>query len=369
MKHLNMLVSESIDNTISHDHLIATSKKTSSKILSKLTNIQPTTLPTATVYGMTIKTDKDVFIDHSVAVVETALGYEETLYKVTDRFSVDSKVYEVITDFTDTIPLDSLNLNIMVLAGDIRLVTDAPIVAVVQDSKFEIIRWKSPVTARLIKLDASTELLEDLGRSGMDSIDLVDDVIATTVSESINSDIIVKLITIAKKDKPTDLTNHETSYYKGRELICVLGRMAAGIKQGTTAIPTFVLCTPQVEAILKASGQTSDNVINGYDLEIICDTKSALDYVLVGCAGRNQVEQSSLYYSPLIIPDPLGNDQDAGIEMLFNRESTSMHPSYGSMVRYALTVAEPYSKDKVTEMDWGKYANNSKLTYLSQIIL
>lgn len=370
MKHLNTLVSESIESSQSRDHLIAVSKKTSSKLLSRLTNIQPTKQPVATVYGYAIKVkDKDVFIDHSLAVVETADEYLPIAYQVKDRFSIDKIVYEVLSDISASTVLDRIGATTMVIDGKLRIVTDAPPTAVIQDSKFTIGRWRSPVGARLIKLDSSMELLEDLDRSGIDSIGLVDEIIAEMVSESINSDIICKLITIAKKDNEANLINPDTTYYKGRELIIKLGEMVAGIKTGTTAVPSFVLCTAAVESMLRASGQVTGNTIDGLNLDIVCDTKTPVDYMLVGCAGKTRLDPSSLYFSPFIIPDELGDDLGAdGMEMVFTRDVKSMTPSYGTMVRYALTVAEP-NADGVIDVDWANHANNSKLTTLTKVIL
>lgn len=369
MKHLNTLVSESIDNTNSRDHLIAVSKKTSSKLLSKLTNIQPTKQPVATVYGYGYSTDKDIFIDHSLAVVDIADEFDSNLtYKQHDRFSIDKIVYEVLVIDFSAPQLSGLDAINNCLEGKLRIVTDAPTTAVIQDSKFTIGRWRCPVGARLIKLDSSMELLEDLDRSGIDSIGLVDDTISQVVSESINSDIICKLITIAKKTS-INLVNPDTTYYKGRELLIRAGEMVAGIKTSTTAVPSFVLCTAAVESMIRASGQVTGNTIDGLNLDIVCDTKTPMDYMLVGCAGKTKLDLSSLYFSPFIIPDELGDDSGAdGMEMVFTRDVKSMTPSYGTMVRYALTVAEP-NADGVIDVDWANHANNSKLTTLSKVIL
>ena len=313
MKHLNTLVNESVDNTNSRDHLIAVSKKTSSKLLSRLTNIQPTKQPVATVYGY--RTDKDIFIDHSLAVVDIADEYLPIAYQVKDRFSIDKIVYEVLSDISASTVLNGLDAINNCLEGKLRIVTDAPTTAVIQDTKFTIGRWRCPVGARLIKLDSSMELLEDLDRSGIDSIGLVDDTISQVVSESINSDIICKLITIAKKTS-INLVNPDTTYYKGRELIIKLGEMVAGIKTSTTAVPNFVLCTAAVESMIRASGQVTGNIIDGLNLDIVCDTKTPMDYMLVGCAGKTKLDLSSLYFSPFIIPDELGDDSvAAGMEM------------------------------------------------------
>lgn len=368
MRYLNTLVNESVDNTNSRDHLIAVSKKTSSKLLSKLTNIQPTKQPVATVYGYGYSTDKDIFIDHSLAVVDIADEYLPIAYQVKDRFSIDKIVYEVLSDISASTVLNGLDAINNCLEGKLRIVTDAPTTAVIQDTKFTIGRWRCPVGARLIKLDSSMELLEDLDRSGIDSIGLVDDTISQVVSESINSDIICKLITIAKKTS-INLVNPDTTYYKGRELIIKLGEMVAGIKTSTTAVPNFVLCTAAVESMIRASGQVTGNTIDGLNLDIVCDTKTPMDYMLVGCAGKTKLDLSSLYFSPFIIPDELGDDSGAdGMEMVFTRDVKSMTPSYGTMVRYALTVAEP-NADGVIDVDWTNHANNSKLTTLSKVIL
>lgn len=382
MKHLDNLVTESINVSGGRDHLIAVSKKTSQKLLSKLCNYQPTRQPIATVYGMAIKASgndtnntesTDVFIDHSTAVTYTAPDFDELAeYQVGDKFNLDRIAYEVIDNTDFPLVLDSTKAFDMALDGKLRIICEAPIQAVPQQSNFLLTRWRSEVGARLIKFDSSVELLEDLEKVGGDTSYLVDGVLSTVVSESINSDIICTLIGISKKESPLDLTGFSDSYKKGRELITQALLMASDIKKSTTAVPNILLCTPAIEALLKSSGQVISNefsYIEGTDLEIVCDTKSPVNYMMILCSGGTMIEPSSLYFSPLLIGEGDSEDSEDGIEMLFNRESKGMTPSYGAMVRYCLTIAQPNNDDQVTSIDWSQHSGTSKYTSLSKVIL
>jgi hypothetical protein len=183
------------------------------------------------------------------------------------------------------------------------------------------------------------------------------------VSEQVNSEIILKLISLAKKEKDLSLINYETSYYRGRELIIKAAELVADIKKNN-AMPTFILCTPKVEAQLKASGQVSGNIIDGLDLEIVVDVKTPVDYLLVGCASDERLTPCSLYYSPLV-------EEEQGITMLFTREMLNFQPSYGANIRYALSAMDLDTVDggKVIETDWVKLANSSPYTSLVRVLL
>lgn len=380
MKYLDNLVNESVSVASARDHLVGVSKKTSQKIFEKLTNYQPTRQPIATVYGMAINASNDtnntelvdVFIDHSTAVTYTAPDFDSLVeYEIGDKFNLANIAYEVIDSKDFPLELSTNKAFDMVLEGKLRIVTEAPIQAIPQQSEFVLTRWRSEIGARLIKFDSSVELLEDLEKLGGDTSYLVDGVLSTVVSEAVNSDIICTLIGIAKKESPLDLSGFTDSYKKGRELITHALQMASTIKQGTTAVPNILLCTPAIEALLKSSGQVISNefsYIEGTDLEIVCDTKSPVDYIMVLCAGGSMVEPSSLYYSPYIVGNGEGDSED-GIEMLFTREVKGLTPSYGAMVRYALTIAQPSNDQQVTSIDWAKVNGTSKYTALSKVVL
>lgn len=388
MKYLDNLVNESVSVASGRDHLVGVSKKTSQKIYEKLTNYQPTRQPIASVYGMAINASNDtnntnntelvdVFIDHSTAVTYTAPDFDSSAkYEIGDKFNLGNIAYEVIDNTDFPLELSTNKAFDMVLDGKLRIVTEAPIQAIPQQSEFVLTRWRSEVGARLIKFDSSVELLEDLEKVGGNVDYLIDGVLSTVVSEAVNSDIICTLIGIAKKRESIDLSGFSDSYKKGRELITHALQMASTIKQGTTAVPNILLCTPAIEALLKSSGQVISNefsYIEGTDLEIVCDTKSPVDYLMVLCAGGSMIEPSSLYYSPYIV----GNGEDSedsedsedGIEMLFTREVKGLTPSYGAMVRYALTIAQPSNDNQVTVVDWAKASGTSKYTVLSKVVL
>ncbi|MGN7509079.1 hypothetical protein [Aeromonas salmonicida] len=365
MKVLDKLVNESIDVESGSDELVAVAAKTSSKIYTKLVGIQPTTQPIATVFGIKQKVNGiDPFVSHIQANVEGAADLSETgTYMTGDKIKSEGVIVEALEPFnSDNADLSSI-YNLL-LTGKVRVLNDAPEQAVIQDSSIEISRWRTKVGSRLIRFDASMELLHDMESQFEKSEDVVYNVIGNVVSEQVNSEIILKLIALAKKEKEINLINYETTYFRGRELIIKIAELVADIKKNN-AMPTFVLCTPKVEAQLKASGQVSGNIIDGLDLEIVVDVKTKVDYLLVGCASDEHLTPCSLYYSPLV--ESNGGD----MAMLFTREMLDMQPSYGANIRYALTSMDLDNVDggKVVETDWSKLANKSLYTSLSRVLM
>ncbi|CAD7533627.1 hypothetical protein [Aeromonas hydrophila] len=382
MKYIDKLVSESIDPSTGRAHLVGVATKTSTQIWKHLVNSQPTTQPIATVFGVAYKDrGADPFNDHAPAVTSVYEKYFDSHeYMLGDRFTSGAWSYEVLEQLlpsmTEPTSPDDIrpqtviprNLPELFIQGKIRLIVEAPKTAVQQDSEFKVNRWQSEVGSRLIRLDSSIELVEDLDRQGVSSDSLVNDVISSVIAESINSDIVNTLINIARKGDPINLVNNDTSYYKGRELINRVADMVADIKQRTTAKPSFVLCTPKVEAVLLASGQVTDGVIDGLGVEIVCDTKftKSIDYCVVGCAGDTALTPSSLYFSPMVV-----DQKEQELEFLFTRNVENMHPIYGVLTRYALTVGNADVSDggKVISMDWAALSGKSPYTALSRVIV
>ncbi|QLH66504.1 hypothetical protein HXV88_08565 [Aeromonas veronii] len=365
MKYLDKLVKESVDIETGRDELVSISAKVSSKIYKKLVCEQPTTQPIATVFGIKQKVaGKDPFVVHMQEHIEGAIDLAPNATFMTGDKIKDASgiVVEALVPFSSE-NTDMSSVWSMLLAGKVRVLNDVPEQAVIQESDIEISRWRTKVGSRLIRFDASMEMLHDLESQFKDSKDVVYNVIGNVVSEQVNSEIILKLISLAKKEKDLSLINYETSYYRGRELIIKAAELVADIKKNN-ATPTFLLCTPKVEAQLKASGQVTDNVIDGLDLEIVVDVKTPADYMLVGCASDERLTPCSLYYSPLV-------EEEQDITMLFTREMLNMQPSYGANVRYALSAIDLDSVDggKVVETDWNKLANSSRYTSLSRVII
>ncbi len=365
MKYLDKLVKESIDVETGRDELVAISAKVSAKIYKKLVCEQPTTQPIATVFGIKQKVaGKDPFIAHMQEHIDGAIELTDTgSFMPGDNIKDESGiVVEALVPFNSD-NADMSSIWSLLLSGKVRVLNDVPEQAVIQESDIEISRWRTKVGSRLIRFDASMEMLQDLESQFEDSKDVVYNVIGNVVSEQVNSEIILKLISLAKKEKDLSLINYETSYYRGRELIIKAAELVADIKKNN-ATPTFVLCTPKVEAQLKASGQVTGNVIDGLDLEIVVDVKTPADYLLVGCASDERLTPCSLYYSPLV-------EEEQDITMLFTREMLNFQPSYGANIRYALSAIDLDEVDggKVLEMDWNKLANSSRYTSLTRVII
>ncbi|MFL9600048.1 hypothetical protein ACKC5Q_05055 [Aeromonas dhakensis] len=363
MIHIDKLVKESIDVDSGRDELIAVAKKTSQKIYKKLVCEQATTQPIATVYGVKQKVDgKDPFITH-VWNDEPAMELlPASGFIPGDRIKDDSGMVIVAIEPINSDLADMSSCYSLVLSGKAIVLNDLPQQAEIQDSTMEISRWRAHVGSKTIKMSPTIEMLQDLDKQGVNSQSLVYDVISNVISEGVNSEIIMKLIGISQKEKDFNLINYETSYYRGRELIARIGEMVGDIKKNN-AKPSFVICTPRVEAIIKSSSQVKGEMIDGLNLEIVCDTKTPIDYVLVGCASDNRLEPSSIYYSPMITDDELS--------MLFTSEVENLQPSYAVNVRYALTTANMETVDggKVVDTDWVELANKSIYTKMAQVIL
>ncbi|MCW0507045.1 hypothetical protein [Aeromonas piscicola] len=368
MKYLDKLVKESIDVETGRDELVAISAKVSAKIYKKLVCEQPTTQPIATVFGIKQKVaGKDPFVVHMQEHITGAFDLSSASPEANLSFMPGEKIKDESGIVVEAlVPFNSENADMssvwsLLLSGKVRVLNDVPEQAVIQESNIEISRWRTKVGSRLIRFDASMEMLQDLESQFEDSQDVVYNVIGNVVSEQVNSEIILKLISLAKKEKDLSLINYETSYYRGRELIIKAAELVADIKKNN-ATPTFVLCTPKVEAQLKASGQVTGNIIDGLELEIVVDVKTPADYLLVGCASDERLTPCSLYYSPLV-------EEEQDITMLFTREMLNFQPSYGANIRYALSAIDLDEVDggKVLEMDWNKLANSSHYTSLIRV--
>ncbi|AZU48372.1 hypothetical protein E4625_09760 [Aeromonas hydrophila] len=366
MIHIDKLVKESIDVDGGRDELIAVAKKTSQKIYKKLVCEQATTQPIATVYGVKQKVgDKDPFIKHVWNNVPAQKLTQSSSFVPGDKITDDTGLVVVALDFIQS---DITGAQVMsscyslVLSGKAIVLNDLPQQAEIQDSTMEISRWRAHVGSKTIKMSPTIEMLQDLDKQGVNSQALVYDVISNVISEGVNSEIIIKLIGISQKELDFSLINYETSYYRGRELIARIGEMVGDIKKNN-AKPSFVICTPRVEAVIKSSGQVKGEIIDGLNLEILCDTKTPIDYVLVGCASDNRLEPSSLYYSPMITDDELS--------MLFTSEVENLQPSYAVNVRYALTTSNMETVDggKVVDTDWVSLANKSVYTKMAKVVL
>lgn len=353
--------------------LVGLTRKINDKIFKDICGIQPTSQPRATVYGVRYDlvsgdesreiqaghrtgTGKYPFKDHELAGGSTGMVSG-------DHFSEFDYVFGVIKD-GDYDGLSETELLGKVLSGDLRLVTDADdddARTEVQSSRFIMDRWQSDVRSRRIKSPTTWELLTDMQNNGLDGSSAVEDLLATSISEEINSDIIMKTITVAKKGTPLDLSNGEL-YQQGRSLIAKALELGADIHQNTTFPATFVLASPKVASAIRASGQVSNNdIIDGTNLKLVTDGKAIGEYMLVGSKlefdGLDTV--APIHYSPYTETDGAGT-------YLIATDSENLQPVPALISRYAITSSPDFSDiDGVKDgEDWEALASNSPLATL-----
>ncbi|MEZ9342985.1 hypothetical protein AB4165_10380 [Vibrio cyclitrophicus] len=359
--------------------LVGLTRKINDKIFKDICGIQPTSLPRATVYGIRYEmvsqdgsevretqgshrtgTGKHPFKDHGLPVGSDSMT-------VGEHFSEFDYVFGVVVA-GDYLGLTEKQLLGAVLTGDLRLVTDADdddSRAEVQSSRFIMDRWQSDIKSRRVKSPTTWELLADMQGNNLDGSSAVEDLLATSISEEINSDIIMKTITVSKKGTPIDLSSSEL-YQQGRSLIARALELGADIHQTTTFPASFVLASPKVASAIRASGQVgNDNLIDGTNLKLVTDSKAIGEYLLVGSKlefdGLDTV--APIHYSPYVESDSAGT-------YLIATDSNNLQPVPALISRYAITSSPDFSDvDGVQGDDWEKLANKSPLATLVTVSL
>ncbi|MEZ9350720.1 hypothetical protein AB4182_04050 [Vibrio splendidus] len=359
--------------------LVGLTRKINDKIFKDICGIQPTSQPRATVYGVRYEmvsqdgsevretqgshrtgTGKYPFKDHGLAGGSTGMVSG-------DHFAEFDYVFGAVKD-GDYDGKTEVELLALVLTGDLRLVTDADeddSRAEVQSSRFIMDRWQSDIKSRRVKSPTTWELLTDMQNNGLDGSSAVEDLLATSISEEINSDIIMKTITVAKKSPAIDLSLSEL-YQQGRSLIARALELGAEIHQITTFTATFVLASPKVASAIRASGQVgNDNLIDGTNLKLVTDSKAIGEYLLVGSNhkfdGLDTV--APIHYSPYVESDSAGT-------YLIATDSNNLQPVPALISRYAITSSPDFSDvDSEQGDDWEKLANKSPLATLVNVNL
>ncbi|PME61920.1 hypothetical protein BCV33_21240 [Vibrio lentus] len=359
--------------------LVGLTRKINDKIFTDICGIQPTSQPRATVYGVRYEmvsqdgsetretqgshrtgTGKHPFKDHGLAGGSTGMVSG-------DHFAEFDYVFGVVKD-GDYDGKTEVELLALVLTGDLRLVTDADeddSRAEVQSSSFIMDRWQSDIKSRRVKSPTTWELLTDMQNNGLDGSSAVEDLLATSISDEINSDIIMKTITVAKKSLAIDLSSSEL-YQQGRSLIARALELGADIHQNTTFPASFVLASPKVASAIRASGQVgNDNLIDGTNLKLVTDSKAIGEYLLVGSNHKFDGLDSvaPIHYSPYVESDSAGT-------YLIATDSNNLQPVPALISRYAITSSPDFSGvDGVQGDDWEKLANKSPLATLITVNL
>lgn len=378
--------------------LVGFTRKVTSLLYTDLVGIHPTYDPIATVFGVRYdlvsqdgQTSMDAQLNHKVGsgrfqFGDSGLSAPTASVDAGDFFIISNYVFQAIKagDYSALTVKQAFS---KVLSGDLRCVADAiprgtqdDGTEVVQDSRFIVNAWRAEVGTRKLKCPITIETLQDMEAQGFDGQELLEDTLASAMAEDINTDIIMKIITVATKHTALDLSKTDR-YYVGRTLIDKACELAATIKSTTTLDPTYVLCSAPTAYAIRASGQVDNNdIIRGTGMKLYQDNdaEAGLEYMVVGVryivkdpALIDETEKTAIaapvYFSPFIQEDEAGT-------YLVVRDAGSMQPNVGLIARYAIS-APPVSADmKVGAKvgngeDWLTAANKSEYAHALEIIL
>lgn len=396
---LHKLIAESTgasDVQAGRPTLVGFTRKVNSMLHNDIAGVMPTRSPIATVFGLRYdllsqdgNTWMDAQLNHKVGTGkfpfgDTGLTAPTAAMVKGDHFIVNNYVFQVIKDGDYSLIADTKAAFSATLKGDLRCVADAiphgdqeDGTEVVQDSRFILNQWRCEVGSRKVKLPVTIESLQDLDAMGFDGQELCKDMLAAAIAHDVNTDIILKVITVAQKHDALDLSSLDR-YRVGRTLISNACEFAAAIKNTTTLDASFVLASANVAYAIRGSGQVdNDGMIRGTGMKLITDKAAAdFDYMVVGVkrgvldggAGSHSPAAmvAPVYYSPFIADDEAGS-------YLVTRDVDNMQPVVGMVARYAVS-APPVSAHMgvaapVHFGDWTDVANSSEFAHACEVVL
>lgn len=364
------------DNSLARPELSAFTRAVNNLIYMDMVAVQPTSQPIAALFGLRYKNPEGDMSYTTAATYGGKYGSRENIpeaslksYSSGDVFQYEKIVYEVCTDFS----LADLASGVYdaAMRGDIRMASEAADTekfenndSAIEDIDFTLDKWTATVKSRKLKTAITVEAAQDLENNGAMAENVIDDFLATMISEEVNKDIIQKLITVSKRFKVAGMS--ETGIYTisqeeyadpllGYKLIRILNEMAAISARTTGFSPTYVLATSRVAGVLSSTGlepseiESSSGVLKQAGLDLFVDTTTPFDYIIVGIKLQSPTREErmetvgSLVYSPY-------EEVDEGGTIKFVVDPDSLQPSLAVMVRYALSV-NPYIVSKQDEID------------------
>lgn len=376
--------------------LVGFTRKVTDLLYLDLVGVQPTKQPVATVYAMRydeVSDDGSEWTDSQGTHVsgtgkfmfgDTSVGVPADGMAAGDFFRLDGYYFQVIKP-GNYASLDTLKkVFSKVLIGDLRCVADSIDAGSYQDgnehiqnSRFVLNAWRSRVGSRKIKCPITMEALWDMEGSGLDSQGLLEDMLATTIADDVNSDIILKIITVATKHEPLDVSG-VIPYYKGRTLIEKACSIGGVMKNVTTFDPTYLLTSANVGYIIKSSGQVdNDDMIVGTGMKLVIDNDADMEYMVVGTRHTLQddtvEDEPRLACAAPVFFSPFEQEDEAGT-YLVTRDPGSLQPVVGLMTRYALSAPPVWadmSEGAVADFgdDWMRVANKSDFAHALEVIL
>ena len=277
------------------------------------------------------------------------------------------------------------------MTNQIRFYSDCAPVEYFEDKNTEISstsmqfdKWQVNVGSRKLKTSFTTELMQDLEASQINSENSVIDLLATVASEEINKDIIQKLITVSTRykikgitpDGVLSLVSVQDAPKQARELYRYACEMSNQMLRTSSFAGTYVLASSRVVGLLQSTGwmEETDNALSEgrlrCGLEVYADTVTPFDYMVVGCKHMigDMESVGSLFYSPYTEADGAG-----AYKSVIDPNSFQHHVAI--MNRYSLSV-NPYTakvdqeEHQVIKGDeWAKLAGRSEMSYILGIEL
>lgn len=413
MAKINELLRESTttnSNSLARPNLVALTRATTKLVYTDIIAEQPTNQPMAALYGIKYETPDNELSFNTGATYAGAVSAEDRksipeltsttqAFNKGDMFQYKHVVYKALIDApfattADTIE-DAIQLAVIKLA--IRFVSEAA-----ESTKFEkngveissanftVNKWNAPVKTRKLKTSLTVELAQDMESAGFDAPAFLEDLLATTMADEINKDVLQSLVTVSRRYKVTGLTDdgfidlsYSNSPEASRKLYEMVCEMNSHIQRTTSYSGTFVVASTRAAAILAGSGwlkhKPEDDewlpdtaygyLLNG--LPVFCDVNTPIDYVTVGVKedfGGNEVV-GSLFYAPYTEGLDLEDSEHVGAFKVVV-DPSSLQPTISLMVRYAL-AANPYTvaKDEkearvIDATDMDKMAGQSDMSIL-----
>lgn len=380
-------------NSQGRPDLLALTRAVNALIYTDLVAVQPTSQPTATLFGLRYTNPNKDMTAFTTATYYGEVGDRSSIPEVAagavtqgQRFKFQDIVFEA-TKSGSIASADLDGIRQALVDGTIRMQGDTAKTgqyesanAEIADANFTLDRWNMQVGTRKIKTKLTVELLQDLEHNQMDAQGTVEDMLGTMISEDINKDIIQKLFTVSKRFKIAgvndsgivDLTASTLpSVDVARSIYHYVCEMSAAIQKNTSFLASFVLCSSRVKAYLEASGfvNHSDNDLSDgvtrSGLEVYTDTNALIDYVVVGSViTQDEMDKvGSLFFAPFTESD------EAGSVYVVN-DVNSLQPGIMLMTRYALGVnpyatAEGKDSEQLTAADdWNNLVGRSDMSYL-----
>lgn len=391
----------SVANQTARPQLLSLTRAVNNLIFSDLVAIQPTDQPVSALYGLRYLNRDGQMTFRSAATYGGAAGdrtdieefSKEKSYDEGALFKSGDVVYEVVT--AGTVGEDAATPEAAIFKGvmtnKIRFYSDCAPVEYFEDKNTEISstsmqfdKWQVNVGSRKLKTSFTTELMQDLEASQINSENSVIDLLATVASEEINKDIMQKLITVSTRykikgitpDGVLSLVGVQDAPKQARELYRYACEMSNQMLRTSSFAGTYVLASSRVVGLLQSTGwmEETDNALSEgrlrCGLEVYADTVTPFDYMVVGCKHMigDMESVGSLFYSPYTEADGAG-----AYKSVIDPNSFQHHVAI--MNRYSLSV-NPYTAKVDQEEhqiikgdEWAKLAGRSEMSYILGIEL